>query len=218
MNYMLAGRESNILSQFFRSSDMLTIACWPKLEKLLLYEDWHFKCPADFRVCYFFVVPPVKNFPAGPLPWSSILTAGLSWCETVDKTERPTKSFGPLVAASPSSSHLAETINFFPTSLLPLELSPPHHHSIESDPNSESDFFAINSTGNFVTFSILIAKTAGGLPLVPSRIALGTLSGTSGRAVTYSAGGASQWGLKPQQVFVGIRQGSFLPKRDDAAK
>eukprot|EP00613_Pedinella_sp_CCMP2098_P006565 CAMPEP_0171593564 /NCGR_PEP_ID=MMETSP0990-20121206/188_1 /TAXON_ID=483369 /ORGANISM="non described non described, Strain CCMP2098" /LENGTH=104 /DNA_ID=CAMNT_0012154125 /DNA_START=395 /DNA_END=709 /DNA_ORIENTATION=- len=101
---------------------------------------------------------------------------------------RPTKSSGSRVAATPSESSLADTIRLSPAHHRPAPLS-----ALGGDDCSRPSgvrFASVTSIsyGKVDVVNPLFSgkraeRTGGALPRVPERIAAGTLSGLSGRAV-----------------------------------
>ena len=128
----------------------------------------------------------MTDFPNIPLPCSSTITVSSLFATYIP---RPTKSVGSRVAATPSVSSLADTIK----SSLPHQIS--FVFVVDASPSIAIDVAPsgvklsdvnVKSNGNDM-FANLADNTGGGLPLLPSNIARGTLSGLLGRAVTYSA-------------------------------
>mmetsp|Transcript_11286 Transcript_11286/g.20029 ORF Transcript_11286/g.20029 Transcript_11286/m.20029 type:complete len:216 (+) Transcript_11286:55-702(+) len=124
----------------------------------------------------------VTDFPNIPRPPSSIETVDAAVAEYIPL---PTRSVGSLVAATPSESNLALTIKSSPlhqTSLLAF-VAP---STMDAPSGVKFCDVKVNSYGN-VGLANLAESTGGGLPLLPSNIALGTLFGRFGLAVTYIA-------------------------------
>ena len=137
-----------------------------------------------FSFIYFFAV---TDFPNIPLPCSSTITVPSLFATYIP---RPTKSVGSRVAATPSVSSLAETIksslSHQTSSVFAVDASPSLVIDVAPSGVKLSDV-NVKSNGNDEMFANLADNTGGGLPLLPSNIARGTLSGLLGRAVTYSA-------------------------------
>ena len=110
----------------------------------------------------------------------------------------PTRSVASLVDAFPSVSSLALTMrsssaHHNTTSSRSRPMPPPSAATddIEDDDDDAPSYvrsprFNAKSNGK-IGLAYRADNTGGGLPLLPSNIAPGTLSGTLGRAVTYSA-------------------------------
>jgi hypothetical protein len=132
------------------------------------------------KQAYYFL-DPVAYFPNAPRSVNCTCTFSSPFFHMA----LPTRSSGDRVAATPSLSHLALTIKSSCFHQRRSSLLANSRDSCRCGAPSTVKSRGLDSdqSRGKLGFSILAAKTGGGFPLDPFKIAAGTLSGLSGRHV-----------------------------------